>query len=84
MKSVSASKFKANFAKYLKFIKCGNEIGILEKGVAVAILRPINKLNITVIPPRKNPKLLSRMKFSVKTDNFLDLVEDLRGDRFKR
>lgn len=85
MKVVAVSEFKAKLAKYLRLVRTGEEIDIRDRGVPVAVLSSAKKTTpLEFIPPRKEAERLSQLKFSVRLDSRVDVVDLLLEDRKKR
>jgi prevent-host-death family protein len=82
---VAVSELKARLAKYLRLTKSGEIVEIRERGVPIAVLRPIpDGRKHKTIAPRKDPSRLGRMRFSVKPKKLFDITQLLLEDRKKR
>lgn len=84
MRNVTVSDLKARFAKFLRIVKTGEIIQIQKRGIPIALIIPITNKKSFIIPPKKNPKRLSKMKFTAKLKNNIDVVNFLVEDRKRR
>ena len=85
LKKTSVSEFKAKLAHYLRCVKGGDELEIEERGKPVAVVYSAKRnLNEWIIPPQKDPKGLSQMKFSVKPAKSFDAAHELIEERRER
>ena len=85
MKVAAISEFKAKLARYIRWVKSGEEIEIHERGVPVARLVSIRKESVlSISPPRRSPNSLAKYKFSVKSESHFDVVALLLEDRDRR
>lgn len=83
--SVGIAEFKARLASYLRTVKSGIEIELLERGVPVARVGPTHKkYPLEIIPPRLDPKNLGKYRFSVRPKKSFDAVQLLVEDRHKK
>lgn len=83
MRSVKTSDLKANLAKYLRLVRRGEAIEVLDRGNPIAVIRSADKTERWAsVPPLKDPKGLSKLKSEVerspKTDSVSLLLEDRR------
>jgi prevent-host-death family protein len=82
---VGIAELKAKLASFLRRVKSGQNIEILERGIPVAIITPLhNKPELDIVPPRKEPNLLSKYRFSVHPQQKFDALEILVEERRKR
>ena len=82
MKSVSVSELKAKLARFLRLVKTGEEIEILERGSPIAKLTVLkNKTRLNTRQPLKNPKMLAKLHFKTKHESDFDIVDFLIQDR---
>ena len=85
MKKAALSELKAKLAKYIRLVKAGEQIEVQERGVPIAIISSIlARTRSPIIPPRRDPKHLSNMRFTAKTEDEIDVVKLLREGRDKR
>lgn len=86
MKSAAISEVKAKFAQYLRLVKAGETVEIRERGVPIAVLTAIPQAEgaLGILPPRRDPKLLAKMTFTVKPKKRFDIVALLMEDRRRR
>jgi len=83
--STGIAELKSKLASFLRRTKAGEEIEILERGIPIARLTPIQiKSSLTITPPRKAPELLGKYRFSVRPRKSFDILELLLEDRIKR
>ena len=83
--SAGIAELKAKLASYLRRVKSGDEVEILERGIPVAVIHSIRKSSkIEIIPPRKDPGYLANYRFSVHPEKKFDIVALLLEDRQKR
>lgn len=83
--SVGIAELKAKLASYVRRVKSGDKIEILERGVPVAMLQPIHsKSPLGIIPSRSQPEALSIYRFSVHPKKSFDVTELLFEDRKRR
>jgi antitoxin (DNA-binding transcriptional repressor) of toxin-antitoxin stability system len=84
MKKANISKIRAEFSNYIRYVKQGEEVFILERDKVVAKIVGIDvelKSNITVIPARQNLE-----EFLLKADSRIfneseDVLDLLISDR---
>ncbi|HLG19577.1 MAG TPA: hypothetical protein VI895_07135 [Bdellovibrionota bacterium] len=85
MRIAAVTEFKSKLARYLRMVKSGEKVEIQERGVPIAILTAVGgRSTVLTTPPRKNPKHLASMTFSVRPKKEFDVVEILLDDRRKR
>ncbi len=85
MKIAAVSELKSKLARYLRMVKAGERVEIQERGVPIAMLTAAGgRPNVPTTPPRKDPKLLANMTFSVRLKSDVDVVQILLEDRRKR
>ena len=85
MKKAALSDLKARLAKYIRLVKAGEQVEIQERGVPVALLSSIlTRTRSPITPPRRDPKHLSTIQFTARTEGKVDIVKLLREDRDKR
>lgn len=85
MKHVAISELKSKLSQYLRLVKSGEEIEIQERGIPIAHLtKTVQKVSLTVISPRKEPRFLQNFKFSVQPKEKFDSLKILLEDREKR
>ena len=83
--SVGIAELKARLASYLRLVKGGAEIEVLERGTPIATLRPSkSKSPSDLTPPRRDPGLLARYQFSVHPEKTFDAVALLLEERNRR
>ena len=86
MKSVNIAKFKAELSKYLGYIRCGEEVIVLDRREPLARVIPFRpkESNLLFEAPQDDPKKLLCMRYkpisNQKTDSLHFLLED-RGAR---
>ena len=84
MKSVKTSEFKAKLAKYLRMVRNGEEIQILDRGVPIAkVLGNNSSSEFKSRPPLKDPKTLAQLKSKARPVSEWDVVDVLVKDRRK-
>jgi antitoxin (DNA-binding transcriptional repressor) of toxin-antitoxin stability system len=85
MKSVKTSEFKAKLAKYLRMVRNGEEIQILDRGIPIAkVLNSGTVADFKTRPPLKDPRSLSQLKSKVSPIGGFDVVDFLLEERRKR
>ena len=85
MRIAAISEFKAKLAKYLRLVKAGEQIEIQDRGIPVALLSGARKIDAVLsVPPRRDPRLLAKMKFRTHAVRSFDVVALLAEDRAKR
>jgi prevent-host-death family protein len=83
--SAGIAELKAKLSSYLRRVKSGEEIEILERGVPVAVLHPVRRGSpLEITPPRSDPARLARYDFSVHPNKAFDAVELILEDRRRR
>ena len=86
MKAVKISEFKAHLAKYLRLVKDGEEINILDRGTLVAKVITPHPLTpkLEIRSPLKDPKnlatLTSKLNKAFKGE-IMDLLQEERNRR---
>lgn len=82
MKSVKISELKANLAKFLRMVRGGETIEVLDRGRPIAVIRGTEKVDeLRTIPPLKDPSGLAKLKSQVEHPPKLDVVQLLLEDR---
>ncbi len=85
MKSIKSSEFKAKLAKYLRMVRHGEELQILDRGVAIARVTGITTGGaFLTIPAEKPSKELAKLVSKVVNPPDEDVVALLQEDRSKR
>ena len=85
MKAVKTSEFKAKLAKYLRMVRTGEEIQILDRGIPIAkVLNSSSIADFKTRSPVKDPKSLSQLKSKVSPIEEFDVVAFLLEERRKR
>jgi prevent-host-death family protein len=86
MKAVKISEFKAKLSKYLRLVKSGEEINILDRGEPVAKVTSMAKSSLSTLirPPLKDPSALKTLKSKVTQSFVGDVVDLLLQDRNRR
>ena len=85
MKAVKTSEFKAKLAKYLRMVRNGEEIQILDRGIPIAKVSNNGALtDFKSRSPLKDPKSLSQLKSKVSPIEEFDVVDFLLEERRKR
>ncbi|MBI4405601.1 MAG: type II toxin-antitoxin system prevent-host-death family antitoxin [Deltaproteobacteria bacterium] len=83
--SAGIADFKARLSSYLRRVKSGEEVEILERGIPVAVIHPIrNHTPLEIVPSRKDPALLAKYPFSISPKKAFDVVELILKDRQTR
>lgn len=84
MVAVKISDFKARFSAYLRQVKAGTEIELLDRGSAVARIVSISsEMQTEIIPPKKDPKGLGKIKSKI-AHPFTGEVMDVLGEERDR
>ena len=84
MKAVKTSEFKAKLAKYLRMVRNGEEIQILDRGIPIAkVLNTNATTEFKTRPPLKDPRSLSQLKSKVSPVTDWDVVDFLLEERRK-
>ena len=85
MKAIKTSEFKAKLAKYLRMVRNGEEIQILDRGIPIAKVLNTNATTVEfkTRPPLKDPRSLSQMKSKVSPIIEWDVVDFLLEERRK-
>jgi prevent-host-death family protein len=80
MVAVKISDFKAHLAKYLRQVKTGQEMEILDRGAPVARVTPItSETTVTIQAAVKKPEGLSQLRSQVSSfagDAVQTLIEE--------
>jgi antitoxin (DNA-binding transcriptional repressor) of toxin-antitoxin stability system len=84
MKSVKASELKASLAKYLRLVRGGERLEILDRGVPIAIIQGVCDEEIRFSSPAKDPRNLAKLKSKAKPTADYDIVDDLLEERRRR
>jgi prevent-host-death family protein len=86
MKAVKISDFKAHLAKYLRLVKSGEVIEILDRGVLVAkVISPAETATkLEIRKPLKNPQELSRLVSKLSNSFSGEVMDLLAEERMKR
>lgn len=88
MRAVKISEFKAQLAKYLREVRNGQEIEILDRGTPVACVTPIisemcDTKNV-ILAPKKRPEDLALIKSKVKKSFKGEVMDILLEERHRR
>ncbi len=83
--AVKISDFKAHLAKYLKQVKKGQEVEILDRGTPVARVVPfsLEETTAAIQAPTKRPEDLGKLKSKVTsfTGEVMDILLEERQSR---
>ena len=86
MKSVNIAKFKTELGKYLRFVRKGEEIIVLDRTTPIAVVSPYAEAKISRLEyeePSEDPRSLFKIKIfpsKKRTDSLKYLIEE-RGNR---
>ena len=82
MRSVALSELKAKISKYIRAVKAGEQVTILEYGVPVAVIDSVTtKKRPLSIAPRKRPFRFKDLNLKMKVRKEFDIVDLLIEDR---
>ncbi len=85
MVAVKISDFKARFSAYLRQVKAGEQIELLDRGSAVArVVSTSSEAQVEIIPPRKDPKGIGKIKSKIPHSFKGDSMDVLREERDRR
>jgi len=86
-KKIKIADLKANLSRYLRDIKAGQSITVVDRNSPIALLIPLGTPNeemLSVRAPIADPKKLGNIRSPLKKrKNFssLDILAELRGDK---
>ena len=85
MIDVKSSDFKAKIAKFLRIVKAGEVVQILERDTPIARVTNIpSSRALNYLKPSKSMNGLAELVSKVKSSPKIDVVETLLEDRKKR
>jgi antitoxin (DNA-binding transcriptional repressor) of toxin-antitoxin stability system len=84
MKIVAISQLKAQLASFIRLVKSGETVEVQERGIPVALLKPIESDNISFIPARADPKAMSKLVSNMTPPKNFDVAEIISEDRRRR
>ncbi len=85
MRSVNIAEFKAKMGRYLRLVRAGAEIILMDRNHPVAKISPLPKGSgkISVRAPSENPKEIASLSFAPvrgrRTNSLSFLLEDRRS-----
>ena len=87
MLSINIAEFKARMGKFLRLVRSGIEVVLLDRGHPVARVTPYVEGaagKIAIQKPTRDPKGLARLSFAAKKGRRTDSVAMLLEDRKSR
>ncbi|MEI6805146.1 MAG: type II toxin-antitoxin system prevent-host-death family antitoxin [Myxococcaceae bacterium] len=85
MVAVKISDFKAQFSAYLRQVKAGQEIELLDRGTTVAkVVSPSSETQVEIIPPKKDPAGLGKLKSKIVHPFQGEIMDFLSEERERR
>lgn len=85
IESVKVSDFKAHLAAYLRQVKAGQEIEILDRGSPVArVISAGFESPVMIVPPKKTPADLAKLKSRIKNSFTGEVMDILEEERVRR
>lgn len=85
MVAVKISEFKAQFSAYLRQVKAGEQIELLDRGTAVAkVVSASSEAHAEILPPQKDPTGLRKLKSKIShpfEGEIMDVLNEERGRR---
>lgn len=85
MKAVKISEFKARLAKYIRLVKGGEELEILDRGNPVArVTMASGRSKLEIQPPQKPSEGLAKLSSKISTPFSGEVMDLLTEERRRR
>lgn len=85
IETVKISDFKAHLAAYLRQVKAGQEIELLDRGSPVArLVSATSESVVSILMPKKEPTGLAKLKSQVKNSFTGEVMDILNQERDRR